>query len=65
MTLCRKIFREDDESFVLKNPTANTGLSYSDGAAAMIQIAHKNPPFLPRFGVLKVVLKEPTTTPNV
>lgn len=65
MLLCRSIYRNDTDDFQSKVETANAGLPFSDANFASVRLAHNNPPFLPRFGVLKVLLKESLTTPNV
>lgn len=65
MLLCRSIYRNDTDDFLSKGETGNTGLTFSNGNFGSVKLAHKNPPFLPRFGVLKVLLKESLTTPNV
>lgn len=66
MSLCRRIFLhhdEDDHHLKLKQ-TANVGLSFNENTAS-VQIDHENPPFMPRFAVLKIVFKEAHTTPIV
>lgn len=65
MLLCRSIYRNDTDDFQSKAEAGNTGLTFSNGNSGSVQLAHKNPPFLPHFGVLKVLLKESLTTPNV
>lgn len=64
MALCRNIYKDDDD-FVRK-PSKNIGLSTSNGnGIGNTEISHVNPPFFPRFGVLKVVINDTQTTPTV
>lgn len=67
MTLCRSIFKTDDDSFFeKKSGTSHDGLTTINGnGGAGARLRHENPPFIPRFGVLKVVLNETYTTPTV
>jgi hypothetical protein len=68
MKLCRSIFKTDldDEFYYRKQTSSNVGLSFMNGnGAASVQFDHENPPFLPRFAVLKVVFEEKNTTPVV
>ncbi|CRL04481.1 CLUMA_CG017562, isoform A [Clunio marinus] len=61
MTLCRRIYREDsDEHFVMK-AGSNDGHS---GSHITHNLAHENPPFIPRFGVLKIILNDSVLTPT-
>ena len=65
MALCRNIYKDDDEDFVRK-PSKNAGLTTINGnGIESAQSYHINPPFFPRFGVLKVVINETLTTPIV
>lgn len=63
MTLCRNIYKDDDD-FVRK-PSKNAGLTTMNGNSIESAPSHINPPFFPRFGVLKVVISETLTTPIV
>lgn len=65
MILCRSIYKTDEDDFFSKKQGSNVGLPFSNGNVAADQLQHSNPPFLPRFGVLKVVLNESHTTPTV
>lgn len=65
MTLCRSIYNTDSDDFFPKKPSSNLGLTFIDGLGADSQLRHENPPFFPRFGVLKVVFNETHTTPVV
>jgi hypothetical protein len=68
MMLCRSIFKtEDEDSFFMKKAeNSHDGLTTINGnRAGVLQLKHENPPFLPRFGVLKVLLNETITTPTV
>jgi hypothetical protein len=65
MSLCRSIYKHDDDEYHIKRKqSAKLGLSFNENAAN-VQIDHENPPFVPRFGVLKIVFRESHTTPNV
>lgn len=64
MALCKSIYLEDVTKFD-KKPSSNTGLTTNNDNKPSSQLAHENPPFFPRFGVLKIGLVEPQTTPNV
>lgn len=65
MSLCRNIYTTDQDEFFAKKEVVNVGLTFINGNAASVQQNHENPPFFPRFAVLKVVLNETTTTPTV
>jgi Nose resistant-to-fluoxetine protein, N-terminal domain len=66
MTLCRAIYKTDDDSFFTKkSESSHDGLTTIHGNGAGARLKHENPPFLPRFGVLKVILNETFTTPTV
>lgn len=66
MTLCRSIFRTDSDDFFSKKQKSNMGLPFASGhVATNDELQHENPPFFPRFGVLKVALNESHTTPTV
>lgn len=67
MSLCRRIYKHDEENDHLhmkRKQSANVGLSFNENAASL-QIDHENPPFVPRFAVLKFIFKESHTTPIV
>lgn len=66
MALCRRIFifEDDDHHHHHRKQTANVGLSFNDNTASA-HLDHENPPFIPRFGILKIVFKESHTIPNV
>jgi hypothetical protein len=64
MSLCRSIYQLEDATRVKKEPS-NVGLSFINGNSNAASIAHENPPFVPRFSVLKVLFREPQTAPNV
>jgi hypothetical protein len=64
MSLCRSIFKSDDDTRTKKEPS-NVGLSFINGNGNAASIEHENPPFVPHFAVLKVIFREPQTTPNV
>lgn len=65
MALCRNIYKDDDEDFVRK-PSKNGGLTTINGNGfESAQSYHINPPFFPRFGVLKIDINETLTTPIV
>lgn len=65
-TLCRSIYRTDDDYFPEKKVSANTGLTFnSDQERQSAHLVHVNPPFFPRFGVVKVGLRESTLVPSV
>lgn len=65
MSLCRRIFKHDeDDHYMKRKQTTNVGLSFNENTAS-VQIDHENPPFVPRFAVLKIVFKEAHTTPIV
>lgn len=65
-TLCRSIYRHDDDFFQEKKASANTGLTFNrDQERQAAQLVHVNPPFFPRFGVVKVGLRESTLVPSV
>ncbi|KAG5682060.1 hypothetical protein PVAND_011445 [Polypedilum vanderplanki] len=63
MSLCRNIYKSEDDIRTKKEPS-NVGLSFINGNSNAASIAHENPPFMPRFSVLKITFKEPQTTPN-
>lgn len=67
MMLCRSIFKtEDDDSFYLKKTeNSHDGLTTINGNRAGAGVHNDNPPFVPRFGVLKFRLHEILTTPTV
>lgn len=65
MAMCNKIYRVGGSSFHTKKQSANTGLTSINGNDASFQLDHSNPPFFPRFGVLKVVLNGSFITPAV
>lgn len=66
MMLCRSIYKTDEDEYFSKKQGSNVGLPFSNGnSIATDQLRHTNPPFFPRFGVLKVVLNESHTTPTV
>jgi len=65
--LCRSIYQIDSEN-ALRKSTGNSGLPFAEGNighAGAIEIHHENPPFFPRFGVLKVTVNETYTSPIV
>lgn len=62
MTLCRSIY---GEKLHVRKPTANTGLSFTNEHVPVAQVEDSNPPFIPSYGVLKIVLNEHYTTPSV
>lgn len=63
--LCDSIYRTDDYDFHIKKQGANTGLTTINGNVVTAELRHENPPFFPRFGILKVVLNETDFTPTV
>lgn len=63
MTLCRSIYRYDETR--LKKQIGHTGLGLVRGNSENYDDVHLNSPFIPHFGVVKFVLKENFTTPNV
>jgi hypothetical protein len=63
--LCQSIYKTDYDEFFDKKESSNGGLTFLDGSTRSSRLKHKNPPFLPRFGVLKVFLNETYTTPTV
>lgn len=65
MALCHNIFKIEEENFTPKKEFANTGLTFINGNSASAQLNHDNPPFVPRFGIVKVVFSETQTTPSV
>lgn len=65
-TLCRSIYRVDDDYFQEKKVSANTGLTFNpEQDRQATHLVHVNPPFFPRFGVVKVGLRESTLVPSV
>lgn len=65
MAMCNKIFRIGKSDYHTKKQSTNTGLTSINGNSASVQLDYKNPPFFPRFGVLKVILNESLITPSV
>jgi hypothetical protein len=67
MMLCRSIFKTDEDNFFSKKAeNSHDGLTTINGNnKASVLVKHENPPFVPRFGVLKVLLNETFTTPTV
>lgn len=64
MSLCQSIHKLDEDTNINKKQSANVGLSFINGNTASA-LAHENPPFLPRFGILKLIVKEAQISPNV
>lgn len=68
MTLCRSIYKENDDDFHERTQSSNVGLTFTsdhNANANVHQLPHENPPFFPRFAVLKININETTTTPIV
>jgi hypothetical protein len=65
MTLCRSIYHAQREKFHIRKQAVNTGLSFTNEHVPVVQREDSNPPFLPRYGVLKLALNEDYTTPTV
>lgn len=65
MHLCRSIYSNDDnaDDFYQKKKDSHDGLTNLNGNVASNQLKHENPPFIPRFGVIKVAFNESNTTP--
>lgn len=63
--LCERIYRTDNDDFHIKKPSANTGLTTINGNVVTAELRHENPPFFPRFGILKVVLNQTEMMPTV
>jgi hypothetical protein len=63
--LCQSIYKTDNDKFFNIKESSNNGLTIFEGNGRTKWIKHKNPPFLPRFGVLKVFLNETFTTSTV
>lgn len=64
MSLCNHIYKHDEDEVSLRKQSANTGLTFLNGNAH-VHVKHENPPFMPRYSVLKVTLSEEDVTPNV
>jgi hypothetical protein len=62
MTLCRSIYRYEDTK--LLKQIGHTGLGLVRITSNDDDV-HLNSPFIPHFGVVKFLLKEDFTTPNV
>lgn len=65
MAMCDKIYRIGKSDFLTKKQGSNTGLTSINGNSASVQLDYQNPPFFPRYSVLKVILKESLITPAV
>ncbi|XP_070493189.1 nose resistant to fluoxetine protein 6 isoform X1 [Chironomus tepperi] len=63
MALCRSIYKHDENHHYRKQ-SSNVGLTFINGNTAHVQMKHENPPFLPRFSVLRVILSEVDIAPN-
>lgn len=64
MALCRSIYKHDENNHYRKQ-SSNVGLTFINGNTAHVHIKHENPPFLPRFSVLRVILSDAEIAPNV
>lgn len=65
MTLCRSIFKTSTSDDFTRKESSNIGLTFLHGNTGASQIKHQNPPFLPRFSVIKLGFNDTFTTPNV
>lgn len=64
MALCRSIYKHNENHHYRKE-SSNVGLTFINGNTAHAHVKHENPPFLPRFSVLRVILSEIDIAPNV
>lgn len=65
MSLCRSIFKTSATDEFTRKESSNIGLTFLHGNTGGSQIKHQNPPFLPRFSVIKLAFNDSFTTPNV
>lgn len=65
MSSCRHIYKHYDDEHHYRKHSANVGLSFINGNSGHVHVKHENPPFMPRFSVLKVILSEADIAPNV
>jgi peptidoglycan/LPS O-acetylase OafA/YrhL len=64
MSLCKTIYKtEHDDKRIRKNPQ-NVGLSFINGNVGIAQVEVENPPFVPRFYVLRFLVNETQSSPN-
>lgn len=66
LSLCRSIYKTNQQDFLIRKESSNTGLTFLHNSGnGGIQIRHENPPFIPRFSVIKLTFNDTFTTPNV
>lgn len=65
MSLCSNIYKHDEDDQQYRKQSANVGLTFVNGNTPHAHVKHENPPFMPRFSVLKVILSGDDIAPNV
>lgn len=70
LSLCRSIYKDDSsediKSKVAPTPARNSGLPFAKAHQHVYQsVGHENPPFIPGFFVLKMLVNETFMTPMV